>query len=127
MRRRSPQEKKRLSYAKDRRNDYGENDKSSRKNIPRNKRAPHRANRHRAAQVLEAARGAVDEVAEAAVEERLLSRRPKSWKKYPDAPLGEVVQQTLARRMGLGVESQERGEARIQRIRRRLRQLGIHA
>ena len=35
----SPQEKKRLSYAKDRRNDYGENDKSSRKNIRRNKRA----------------------------------------------------------------------------------------
>lgn len=34
MKRRSPQEKKRLSYAKDRRNDYGENDKSSRKNVP---------------------------------------------------------------------------------------------
>ena len=33
--RRSPQEKKALSYARDCRNVYGENDKSSRKNIPR--------------------------------------------------------------------------------------------
>lgn len=39
-RRRSPQEKKALSYARDRRNVYGENDKSSRKNIRRNKRSP---------------------------------------------------------------------------------------
>ena len=36
VKRKSPQEKKALSYAKDRRNTYGENDKSSRKNIPRN-------------------------------------------------------------------------------------------
>ncbi|UGT42762.1 hypothetical protein LTV02_04940 [Nocardia yamanashiensis] len=43
VRRKSPQEKKSLSYAKDRRNDYGENDKSSRRNIRRNKRFPHRA------------------------------------------------------------------------------------
>ena len=42
MARRSPQEKKTLSYAKDRRNDYGENDKSSRKSIRRNKRVPNR-------------------------------------------------------------------------------------
>jgi hypothetical protein len=41
--RRSPQEKKALSYAKDRRNDYGENDKSSRKNIPPNQTGPERA------------------------------------------------------------------------------------
>ncbi|MFD9407178.1 hypothetical protein ACFWBN_09205 [Streptomyces sp. NPDC059989] len=39
MRQRSPQEKKRLSYLKDRRNVYGENQKSSRRNIPRSRRA----------------------------------------------------------------------------------------
>jgi hypothetical protein len=100
-RRRSPQEKKLLSYAKDRRNDYGENDKSSRKNIPRNKKYPHRANRRRASLVLEAAKGAIDEVVEAAAEERLLTRRPKSWKKWRDAPLGEIVQYTLRRRTHL--------------------------
>ena len=36
-RRKTPQEKKILSYAKDCRNNYGENDKSSRKAIPRRK------------------------------------------------------------------------------------------
>ncbi len=75
-RRRSPQEKKALSYAKDRRNEYGENDKSSRRNIPRSKKFPHRANRRRACLVLVAAKGAVDEAAESVVEERLLTRRP---------------------------------------------------
>jgi hypothetical protein len=49
MARKSPQVKKALNYAKDRRNDYGENDKSSRKNIRRNKRTPNRADRLRRA------------------------------------------------------------------------------
>ncbi|MEV0381937.1 hypothetical protein [Nonomuraea sp. NPDC050643] len=120
VKRRSPQEKKWLSYAKDRRNDYGENDKSSRKNIPRSKRAPHRANRRRAHQVLEAAVGAVDRVAEEAAEERLLVRRPKSWRKWRDAPLGESVQYRLERRMRLGIEGAAQGAARIRRVRQRL-------
>ncbi|MEO3812058.1 hypothetical protein ABGB17_23935 [Sphaerisporangium sp. B11E5] len=121
MKRRTPQEKKLLSYAKDRRNDYGENDKSSRKNIRRNKKAPHRANRHHAAQVLEAAKGAVDDFAESAVEERLLRKRPKSWQKYRDAPLGEILQYKIARRVDLGIEDPEEGRVRIERVRRRLR------
>src|SRR4028119_181715 len=50
MERKTPQEKKRLSYAKDRRNTYGENDKSSRKNIRRRKRHPNRSNRRTARQ-----------------------------------------------------------------------------
>ncbi|MEN3537184.1 hypothetical protein AAH991_18865 [Microbispora sp. ZYX-F-249] len=121
-RRRSPQEKKALSYAKDRRNDYGESDKSSRKNIARSKKLPHRANRRNANLVLEAAKGVVDEVAGAAAEERLLTRRPKSWKKWRDAPLGEIVQDSLRRRMDLGFGGRESGSARIQRVRRRMRQ-----
>jgi len=36
-RRKTPQEKKQLSYDRDRRSIYGENDKSSRKNIPLSK------------------------------------------------------------------------------------------
>ncbi|WP_153054332.1 hypothetical protein [Planomonospora sphaerica] len=122
LRRRSPQEKKRLSYAKDRRNDYGENDKGSRKNIRRSKRAPHRANRHRVNQVLEAAVGAVDEGAEEEVERRLLVKRPKSWEKSPDAPLGEIVQYTLRRRMTLETGDPKRDAARLERVRRRTRQ-----
>jgi len=36
MNRKTPQQKKAESYANDRRNTYGENDKASRKAIPRN-------------------------------------------------------------------------------------------
>ncbi|WP_432863588.1 hypothetical protein [Microbispora rosea] len=121
-RRRSPQEKKALSYAKDRRNNYGENDKSSRKNIARSKKFPHRVNRRNASVVLEAATGVLDEVTGAAAEERLLARRPKSWKKWSDAPLGEVVQDSLRRRVDLGRDGRESGTARIRRVRRRMRQ-----
>ncbi|MFD0527546.1 hypothetical protein ACFQ1I_10530 [Kitasatospora arboriphila] len=45
MVRRTPREKKRLSYLKDRRNAFGENDKSSRTSIRRRKRAVNSANR----------------------------------------------------------------------------------
>ncbi|GAA3132927.1 hypothetical protein [Streptosporangium carneum] len=115
----TPQEKKRLSYAKDRRNDYGENDKSSRKSIRRNKRTPHRADRHRDHQILEAARGAADERSSGAVEERLYARRPKRWRKFRDAPLGEVLQGRIERRVRLGIDDPEGGRRRVRRIRQR--------
>ncbi|MBE1573987.1 tyrosine-type recombinase/integrase [Amycolatopsis roodepoortensis] len=89
MGRKSPQEKKRLSYAKDRRNRYGENDKSSRKNIPRHKRRVNRANRHREQQVLNGARGPADI-------ESLLKTRPQRWQKSAGVTLGALVQGKLA-------------------------------
>ncbi|MGW6062973.1 hypothetical protein [Streptomyces sp. NPDC055189] len=102
MRRKSPQEKKRLSYRKDRRNAYGENDKSSRKSIRRNKRASNSANRrleHLALTQGGRSRDTADADAGAdAIEQRLARRRPKSWKKFPDAPLGQVVAKALERR-----------------------------
>ncbi|MFG1947785.1 hypothetical protein [Nonomuraea sp. NPDC048826] len=107
-RRKTPQEKKRLSYTKDRRNDYGENDKSSRKSIRRNKRAPHRANRHRDHQILEAARGAADEQSSEATEERLYVRWPKRWKKVRDAPLGEILLRRIERRVKRGIHAADR-------------------
>ncbi|MEV6906791.1 tyrosine-type recombinase/integrase [Amycolatopsis sp. NPDC051071] len=91
MGRKSPQEKKRLSYAKDRRNRYGENDKSSRKNIPRHKRRVNRLNRHRDQQVLNGARGSVDIDGVASAEESLLKVRPQRWQKWPGATLGALV------------------------------------
>lgn len=42
----TPQEKKSLSYQKDRRNTYGENSKASRKDIPLSKALAIRAERH---------------------------------------------------------------------------------
>jgi hypothetical protein len=124
MARRSPQEKKALSYAKDRRNDYGENDKSSRKRIRRNKRVPNRADRHREHQVLAIAAGirVLDEVVEQA-EAKLLAKKSmwmtKRWRKYRDAPLADIVENRLRRRVRLGMEDPSTAEARIERVHRR--------
>jgi hypothetical protein len=62
----TPQQKKRLSYDHDRRNSYGENQKSSRKNIPKSKQRSHQEERRSVRQVLIAAQG---EVAEEAADE----------------------------------------------------------
>ncbi|MFE3194283.1 hypothetical protein ACFXHA_35120 [Nocardia sp. NPDC059240] len=99
---RTPQEKKALSYAKDRRNDYGENDKSSRKNIPRTKRILNRSDRHRDRGQLAAATGRVDPTAAEYAETALLGQHSKwdtaRWRKRPDVPLGVIVRRTLQRR-----------------------------
>lgn len=124
MAQRSPQRKKALSYAKDRRDDFGENDKSSRKSIRRNKRAPNRADRHREHQVLGIAAGVgiVDEVVEQA-ETKLLAKKSmwltKRWRKYRDAPLADIIENRLRRRVRLGMDDPAMAEARIERIRRR--------
>ena len=96
--RRSPQEKKALSYARDRRNAYGENDKASRKAIPARKAKAHRKERRAAASALQGAQEAA--VLEARLDAFLGSRSRKDvWRKKPDRPLGEHVtlKQTLRR------------------------------
>lgn len=124
--RRSPQEKKRLSYSKDRRNWYGENDKSSRKNIARNKRNRHRSERHRAQQQLSAALGAVDAGVEAELDERLTrARRGSRWRKCPDAQLGQYVVATLAARVDKGISAALTEQARIEKVRRNTRTDGL--
>ncbi len=125
--RRSPQEKKRLSYSRDRRNWYGENDKSSRKNIARNKRNRHRSERHRAQQQLFAALGTVDESVEADLGERLTrARRGSRWRKFPDAQLGLYVAAKLAARAGKGISSAQTEQARIAKVRRSTKADGLH-
>jgi hypothetical protein len=96
VRRRSPQEKKALSYARDCRNVYGENDKSSRTSIRRNKRFPYRANRRHHRQTLTVSVGAPDPDVDEAVEVWLCGRRRASWRKWPDLPLGMVVKSRRA-------------------------------
>ena len=127
-RRRDPLREKALDYARQRRNDYGENDKSSRKNIRRNKRVPHRADRHRARQDLSGAEGAVVAGLAERVAERSAARSPKYARGYgfksPDAPLAEYVVEGLERRVRLGIDDPARAEARIDRIRRTRRTLG---
>lgn len=118
---RSPQEKKRISYAKDRRNAYAENDKTSRKAVRLNKRFPHRANRHCVHQLLQTATGSAGTDTAHEAEERLARRRPKSWRKHPDLPLGDWVESRLQRRLRLDCDSpaNEQRLARVQRRRRR--------
>ncbi|MET3912937.1 hypothetical protein ABID59_007311 [Bradyrhizobium sp. S3.3.6] len=65
----TPREKKQLSYANDRRNTYGENQKSSRKNIPRSKQLSHQDERRAVRQALIAARSPVASIAQRSNEE----------------------------------------------------------
>ncbi|WP_431955590.1 hypothetical protein [Nocardia lijiangensis] len=103
VRRRSPQEKKALSYVRDRRNDYGENDKSSRKNIPRTKRILNRVDRRCDREIITATGGHVDLEAAEQAELELRTRKSKwsatGWRKRPDTPLGEVVAHKLRNRV----------------------------
>lgn len=125
MSRKDPQEKKALSYARDRRNDYGENNKSSRKNIRRNKRTPNRADRHRERQVLAAATGAVAVDVAEDVTVRLLVKKSMwftmRWRKWRDAPLADIVEYQLRRRASTGMADPATVEALIERIRSRTR------
>ncbi|MGW5717825.1 hypothetical protein ACWEVP_16790 [Amycolatopsis sp. NPDC003865] len=120
MKRRTPQEKKRLSYLKDRRDAYGENAKSTRKNVPRGKAHARRANRARESLVLRAATGNPDEVRAEAAELRLLGKRRRVKRKWADTTLAEYVEWKLEHRA-----SREDGRATgldeaLGRVRRRL-------
>jgi hypothetical protein len=105
MRRKSPQQKKAESYAKDHRNTYGENAKSSRKSIAQNQRLRNRAERRVAREMFTG--GTVDEERVDAVEARLKLKRRKAWTKWPDEPLGVVVAAKLARRRRIALASRK--------------------
>ena len=100
-----PQEKKRLSLAHDRRNSYGENDKSSRKNIPRSKALGHRIERRIVAEVLSHGHIAVSEdqaaISEGTVKTRTRIKKLKGFVKTPDQPLSENIAIKLACRKRL--------------------------
>lgn len=99
-RRLTPQEKKRLSYERDRRNSYGANDKASRKSIPLRKRMRARVERKRASQGLQPGVLPADlDEGDHLDAELLPSRDPRPWfRKWPDRPLGEHVSKQLNRR-----------------------------
>jgi len=98
----TPQDKKQRSYELDRRNTYGENQKSSRKNIPRSKQLSHQDERRSVRQALLSAQGNVTgEVADEAQSQVLIKGRMKKLKgfrKAPDSPLGQVVKRRLRKR-----------------------------
>lgn len=92
MKKRTPQEKKRLSYEKDRRNVYGESPHASRTAIPRHKAFRNRANRHLQDQQLRLVGPDTDEELADNGEARLHHHAPKVWEKVPDQPLGSVLE-----------------------------------
>jgi hypothetical protein len=113
----SPQEKKALSYARDRRNAYGENDKASRKAIPARKAGENRKARRKAGHAL-AVIERLDESVANVVESSLVQdvERVGGWTKDADVPLGEHVakQKDWAERR-IGSNARVRAEAARQR------------
>lgn len=87
----TPQEKKRLSLKKDFRDDYGQNDKASRRLVPLRKRLANRALR----------RGdKVDLATDPEQAEKRLPKRLKSrWKKSPGQPLTAAVKMKVERQI----------------------------
>ena len=120
MRRKSPQEKKRLSYLKDRRDSYGENAKSTRKNLPRSKAFARRANRARESLALRAATGVPDEARAEAAELRLLRSRRRVKHKWADTTLAEYVERKLGGRAAQEGGRATRLDEALGRVQRRL-------
>jgi hypothetical protein len=117
MAKKTPQQKKSESYAHDRRNGYGENSKSSRKNIRRTKRVVRRVNRKRVSQILSTVQDGNSDTTEAA-EIRIQAKRPKTWEKHPDQPLAEHVISRLVRRVKLGIDSEASAADKVKRLKR---------
>jgi hypothetical protein len=99
MKQKSPQEKKALSYAKDCRNTYGQNDKASRKIIPLRKAKVNRGYRRKVNEVLHQIDPNGDTGIADTVESAARNVKRVYWKKAPDQALGEVVERKLERRI----------------------------
>lgn len=94
---RMPQEKKELSYAKDRRNAFGENSKASRKGIPLSKARALRAERHAQDHALAESLKVSDGEQLSAIENGVRATPPRQWRKSADKPLGDMLQRRQAR------------------------------
>jgi len=94
----TPQDKKRLSYAKDRRNTYRGNNKASRKLIPRAKARANRSERHSKDRLLSTAVVSMEQDELSMVELKVKTTKPRHWRKSPDEPLGKVLAERALRR-----------------------------
>lgn len=110
----TPQQKKRLSYAKDRRNVYGEHDKGSRKTIRANKLHQRRSERRVQNGALTSVPDSMNLDELTAAENNVKATPTRRWRKSPDQPLGKVVSWRLASRLasiGARLARRERDEA----------------
>ena len=102
---RTPQEKKLLSYEKDRRNGYGESDKGSRKSIRFRKRWVNQTYRSSVKQIVGQVISveSVDKQTEQdrleRVDQKVKSHQRKFWKKSPDISLKEYIRRQLTKRV----------------------------
>jgi hypothetical protein len=98
----NPKDKKLLSLERDRRNRYGENSKSSRKNIQRGKQRQHMDERRTVGVVLGQLKGQIEEdettEAELIAKTRIIDSRRRGFKKRPDTPLGVVLTRKTSRK-----------------------------
>ncbi len=109
--RKTPQEKKSLSYARDRRNTYGESDKGSRTSIKRNKTKPSRAYRRSVNQILQSEASSSDLQNAELLDAEVRSVKRRKWRKCPDTPLGQYVKERLERRSrSVGAKIKRRAE-----------------
>lgn len=99
----SPQAKKRLSLARDRRNTYGESPHAARKNIPKRKAMQHQQERHVANQIISQVSGAIDsdeiDSLEGESKSQATLKRRKGFRKYADEPLGKVIKENIEHRI----------------------------
>jgi hypothetical protein len=93
MKRKTPQQKKAESLAKDRRSTYGNNAKAARKAVPKRRQQRAQAERRLAKQELAGASAARDETRVDAMLSRVRIKRLKAWKKQRDEALGVVLAQ----------------------------------
>jgi hypothetical protein len=114
--RRTPAEKKVLSYQKDRRNTYGETGARSRYAIRRRKAGVNRAYRHAVREELSLAARS-DDPGEDPSDQVIR----KDWKKIPDEPLGAVVRRKHVRRERMGIVNELPQESRLQQEAKRRR------
>jgi hypothetical protein len=98
----SPQEKKALSYKKDRRNTYGERGGHARHDIAAHKARDRRVYRRQANQILNGNEIHQTELREE-LELEVKSVAQSSWRKSPDKPLGQAVKWKLERRVRRGI------------------------
>lgn len=103
----SPQEKKRLSLQKDRRNMYGESPHSSRKNIRRGKQNQHQEERRASNQALAQIDSQCSEeqmiTSEIAAITTAKRHRLDGFRKDADRPLGDFIERQQLRRQRVGM------------------------
>jgi len=99
----SPQEKTRLSLSRDCRNTFGESPHAARKSIPKRKAIQHQQERHIANQVISQVSETNDsdeiDFLEGVSKTQATLKRRKGFRKYSDAPLGEVIMKNAERRI----------------------------